>query len=258
VATDDLDIESGRLWALGALGIEEQVLDGGHSALLATFATAPPVDAVGDSVVVPDAEAGTRRPFATTVRVEPFLIAPPWELELRPDDPSGPTILSIDPGEAFGHGGHPTTRLALAALAALDVRGRAVGDIGCGSGVIAVAAAALGAAPIIAIDSDPGALAATRRNLTANGVSRLVEVIDGDAAGLDRALDLAVVNVTIDVHEHIARRVGHVTSERIVAGGILADQIDRVVAAYSDFTVAAQRAAGEWRSLELVRAESGD
>jgi ribosomal protein L11 methyltransferase len=256
VATDDIDIESGQLWAAGALGIEELPIDEAHSALLATFPGPPPFGAFPDAVSVADPPQSETRAFAAPSQVGPFHIAPPWALDEDHAASLGLVALSIDPGDAFGHGAHPTTRLMLTALTALDVEGRAIADIGCGTGIVAVAAATLGASPVYAIDHDPSALAATRRNVAANDLSHAVEVIDGDATRFDYVVDIALVNVTIDAHERIAPAIAALVSESIVVGGILENQLDRAIAAYPDHVSRAHTASGEWHTLELVRARS--
>ena len=94
-------------------------------------------------------------------------VRPPWEAPaIRP----GAIDLAIDPGRAFGTGSHPTTRMCLELLLDLDPSG-SFADLGCGSGVLAIAAARLGFSPVIALDSNRGALEATVANATANGVA---------------------------------------------------------------------------------------
>ena len=101
--------------------------------------------------------------FHKPVTIGPLWIGPPWESpapELTP--------IFIDPGQAFGTGAHPTTRLCLELL--LDLETAGLVDLGCGSGVLAVAAAKLGFAPVVALDDDQAAVEATRANAAANGV----------------------------------------------------------------------------------------
>jgi len=137
-------------------------------------------------------------------------IGPPWE--------SGPLDVAhvvIDPGRAFGTGSHPTTRLCLELLGALP-RGSLL-DIGCGSGVLAIAAARLGFAPVVAMDVDPDAVDATARNAAANGVS--IEIILRDAlAGPLPTADTAVANLTLDAVREV---VPYVRSTRLVSCGYL-------------------------------------
>jgi ribosomal protein L11 methyltransferase len=95
-------------------------------------------------------------------------VRPPWD---QPASRPGAIDLVIDPGQAFGTGAHPTTRLCLELLLELEPARGSLADLGCGSGVLAIAAAKLGFGPITALDSDRGAIEATRDNANANGVA---------------------------------------------------------------------------------------
>ena len=131
------------------------------------------------------------RQFHKPVRVGELWIGPPWE---RPDD--GAIAVVIDPGRAFGTGGHPTTQLCLVLLAAEQERGSVL-DIGCGSGVLSIAAAKLGFDPVLAFDFDPQAVEATARNATANGVSVDVRQADLREDAFPEAA-LALANIAAD------------------------------------------------------------
>lgn len=122
----------------------------------------------------------------------------------------GATAIVIDPGRAFGTGAHATTRLCLELL--LEEDAGSVLDVGCGSGVLAIAAAKLGHAPVLALDIDPHALEATRANAAVNDV--LVTVADG----LSRA-DLALANIALDVVEDLAPQLD---VDRLITSGYLA------------------------------------
>ena len=113
---------------------------------------------------VADDWADRWRRFHKPVRVGGLWVGPPWE---KPD-PNAVAVV-IDPGRAFGTGGHATTRLCLELLER-EERGSVL-DVGCGSGVLSIAAARLGFAPVLAIDVDPQAVEATQRNAADNGVS---------------------------------------------------------------------------------------
>jgi ribosomal protein L11 methyltransferase len=138
------------------------------------------------------------RQFHRPVRIGPLWVGPPWE---RPDRG---TAVTIDPGRAFGTGAHPTTRLCLELL--LELKPTSLLDVGCGSGVLAVAAAKLGFEPVVALDHDPAAVEATRRNAAVNRV--LLDVRAGDAL-TDTLPGAAVVvaNVTGDLIRRLAERV---------------------------------------------------
>ena len=166
-------------------------------------------DAVGEAV-----EPGWEerwRDFHRPIRVGPLWIGPPWRI---PD--AGALAVVIDPGLAFGTGAHPSTRLCLEFL--LEAPLGAVVDLGCGSGVLAVAAAKLGFGPVRAVDLDPRAVAAARANARANAVSIEVELEDALTAAAC-PVDLVLANITLDA----VRSVGSsLAAERVLTAGYLA------------------------------------
>jgi ribosomal protein L11 methyltransferase len=140
-----------------------------------------------------DVEAGWEerwREFHKPVRIGPLWVGPPWE---RP--PADALAVVVDPGRAFGTGAHPTTRLCLEALLELE-RGSLL-DVGCGSGVVSIAAGLLGFAPVRGIDTDPAAVEATRENAAANGVELEAELADATAGELPDA-DVTVANISLE------------------------------------------------------------
>jgi ribosomal protein L11 methyltransferase len=148
------------------------------------------------------------REFHRPVRVGPLWIGPPWE---TPDVDA--TSVVIDPGRAFGTGAHPTTQLCLELL--LEQPPGSVLDVGCGSGVLSIAAALLGHAPVVAFDVDPNAAEATRANAAANRVS--VEFVDAPVRA-----DLALANIALDVVDEIAPRLD--TARLISSGYLVTDE----------------------------------
>jgi ribosomal protein L11 methyltransferase len=130
------------------------------------------------------------RQFHRPVRVGRLWIGPPWE---EPDEGALPIV--IDPGRAFGTGGHPTTQLCLTLLER-EERGSVL-DVGCGSGVLSIAAARLGFAPVRAFDFDPQAVEATERNALDNGVEVSVHLADLREGELPLA-DLVLANIAAD------------------------------------------------------------
>jgi ribosomal protein L11 methyltransferase len=135
------------------------------------------------------------REFHRPVRVGSLWIGPPWE-----QAPAGLEPVVVDPGRAFGTGGHWTTRLCIRLLAELDPG--SLLDVGCGSGVLAIAAARLGFAPVVAWDHDPAALEAAERNARANGVQLDLRLGDALAERLPPA-DVAVANIARDAVERL-------------------------------------------------------
>jgi len=122
-----------------------------------------------DQVDVPDDDwAGRSQAAIRAIRVGSVVVAPPWDSAASAPAPDVTTII-IEPGMGFGSGHHATTRLCLQALQRVDPRGRAVLDIGTGSGVLAIASALLGASSVVAVDVDPDALDSARTNAGLNG-----------------------------------------------------------------------------------------
>ncbi|HEX4325430.1 MAG TPA: 50S ribosomal protein L11 methyltransferase [Burkholderiales bacterium] len=158
---------------------------------------------------------------------ERLWIVPSWH---EPPDPKALAI-RLDPGLAFGTGSHPTTRLCLQWLDTHIKGGESVLDYGCGSGILAVAAAKFGAAPVFATDIDPQALIASRDNAQANGCT--LEIRNTDALTALTA-DVVVANILTNPLKVLAPAlVGHVKpGGRLTLSGILDSQEDEVIAAY--------------------------
>lgn len=180
----------------------------------AHFATAAARDAAGAAVAADggfpfetqpldvEDEDWARRTQADlpAVRVGRIIVAPPWDL---PDAagraalPPDAIVVEIEPSRGFGTGHHQSTRLCLALLQSRDLGRRTVIDVGTGSGVLAIAAARLGAAFVSAIDHDPDAVENARENVTRNGVDGTVEVHVRDLTGSPLpAADLVTANLT--------------------------------------------------------------
>jgi ribosomal protein L11 methyltransferase len=155
------------------------------------------------------------REFHQPVRAGPFWIGPSWH-----DAPADAIAVVIDPGRAFGTGGHPSTRLTLRLLD--ELAPAALLDIGCGSGVLSIAAAKLGFAPVIAVDEDVHAIETTVRNARANGVVVETRCLDALTAALPQT-DVALTNVTREVAERIGRRVDCATL--VTSGYLVSDDL---------------------------------
>lgn len=193
---------------------------------------------VASTPVEPGWEHAWRR-FHRPVRIGPLWVGPPWE---APD--AGSRAVVVDPGQAFGTGSHPTTRLCLELL--LEVEPASLLDIGCGSGVLAVAAARLGFAPVTAVDSDESAVAATRENARTNRVHLDVARVDGLADPLP-VTTVAVANIELAAVEALG---GRVAADTFITSGYL----ERDRPALPGRRVAGRRTLDGWAADRFERA----
>jgi ribosomal protein L11 methyltransferase len=176
----------------------------------------------------------------TPVRVGRIIVTPPWHAtnaSAIADDEhqSGATVqVIIDPSTGFGTGHHETTRLCLSLLQERDLRGLRVVDVGTGSGVLAIAAALLGAESVAAFDEDAEALRNASENVARNQVSGVVEIKEEElAAYAAPAADLVLANLTgavITRHAHSLVRLVKPGGTLIVSG-ITHPEVDAVLAA---------------------------
>jgi ribosomal protein L11 methyltransferase len=190
-------------------GVEE--LEGAY----AVYADEPPIGF--DVIEADDVRGGWEdawREFHHGVVVGRLWVGPPWE-----EPPAGAIAVVVDPGRAFGTGGHPTTRLCLELLQ--EVAPTSLIDVGSGSGVLSIAAAKLGYAPVSALDLDEVAVEVTRANAAANGVEiDLVEELP--------LAKLAVMNIALEVVEGMLPKL---PVERAITSGYL-DRDDPHVAGW--------------------------
>ena len=131
----------------------------------------------------------------TAIEVGNMIVAPPWDLP-EGDAAAGRMLIVIEPSMGFGTGHHQTTRLCLRALQEADVRGKRVLDLGTGSGVLAIAAAKLGAASVLGVDDDPDAVDAARKNVTLNGSACDASSGPTSRPADDGAADVVLANLT--------------------------------------------------------------
>jgi ribosomal protein L11 methyltransferase len=163
------------------------------------------------------------------------------------------TVVVIPPSMGFGTGHHATTRLCLAALQTIDLRDAFVLDVGTGSGVLAIAASALGAATALGIDDDADAIAAARENVEFNRVTNVtLDVRDLMKEALPQA-DVVVANLTGALVIRAAGRLAQAVRPGgvLIVSGVLAAECDEVRRALANLTVIADVQEDEWLALTL-------
>jgi ribosomal protein L11 methyltransferase len=273
-----VDVESERaddvgaeLFELGALGVEERdattLLKGaaGKTTLVASFATheeardaiaALPAEYNGRlEEVVGDAWRDEWKKHFHPFEVCPgVVIRPPWETY---DAKPGEQVLELEPGRAFGTGLHETTSLVAKALYDHrdEVRGAPILDVGCGSGILAIIALALGAESARAIDIDADAAAVSRENAARNGMTDRVHADTTDVAKIRETYPIVLANIEARVLVPLARAIAARVAPGglLVLSGVLAPQEDEVRAAYALDHVATLTK-GEWVAIVLRHA----
>ena len=258
-AAETAEVITNRLWELGAVGVVEESAPG-VAALRAFFPpgtqptplTADLRDYLDDlaALEVPGAPVAIAvaplpdEPWADAWRAHfrpvpvgrRLLVCPPWEAP--PPLEGDRVVVLIEPGRAFGTGGHGSTRSCLVLLErALDTaRVGHVLDAGCGSGILAIAAARLGVARVDAIDVDPDAVAATADNVRRNDVT---ERVRGTLASIDTwpgpAAPLVLANLLAAAHVTLAPTLARLVSPEgsLIAGGLLTAEVPAVAGAFA-------------------------
>jgi ribosomal protein L11 methyltransferase len=184
-----------------------------------------------------------------SVRVGRIVVSPPWDV---PEGADG-TVIVIQPSMGFGTGHHATTRLCLSALQRIDLVGRSVTDVGTGSGVLAIAASLLGAAPVIGFDDDADAVAAARENLALNrGADVSVDV--GDIRTRHRGVaDVVLANLTGGLLVAAASDLRRLTKPggRLILSGFMPPEEAEVLRAFAPLGVEHHEEEEEWVCVTL-------
>lgn len=268
VPAADTELGADRMMTAGAFAVEERTVAGGLVELRGQLADALPVSVErlgplppGWHVRIDEVDAtpaDTWREHAAPVEVNPELVLRPAWL---PPVASGATEVAVEPGAAFGLGDHPTTRLCADAVwrlvpelpAPVDVL-----DVGCGTGVLAVAAVLRGARHATGIDIADAAVPVTRANAALNGVGGAVDVSTRPLAEVDATHGLVVANILAPVLVALAADLRRVTGPggRLVISGILAGRHDHVLDALSPMVPVRTSELGGWAAVELVHPAS--
>ena len=250
VPTSEAELAADALWLAGASAVAEH--GGADDTVTMVGDATGSIDGVPSHWVVSSQEVlddglDAWRPFASAARVGPFTVRAPWLA--APTD--GSIDLAIDPGRAFGSGSHPTTQLVLRALASLVGPSTSVLDVGCGSGVLAIAAGRLGASFVVAVDVDPVAVSATLENAARNDV-----VVEAHSELVDSQFDVVVANIgaatLIELAPALTARVA--SGGTLVLSGVLDDS---VLAAFDRCRLVERSEDEDWLCFVLASVKPG-
>lgn len=179
-----------------------------------------------------------KKSFHTARVSRRIVIKPSWE-KYKPVP--GDCVVKLDPGMSFGTGLHPTTRACLCfidKLAEKGMAGKSFLDAGCGSGVLAIAAAKLGFARVVAVDNDPLAVKAAQENCRINGVSEIVSCLHADLSTvrLKETFSIVAANMFESEHERFMKTISNAVSDKqqgyLLIAGILKKQYSGVLRMY--------------------------
>ena len=187
---------------------------------------------------------------------EKLWICPSWQ---EPPDPSATNIM-LDPGLAFGSGSHATTALCLQWLATQGLQGKDIVDYGCGSGILAIAAALLGAQSVQGVDNDPQAVLATNDNCERNGLlpGRVGTFLpeEYDSVSTPESVDILLANILAAPLLSLASKFASLVKPKgsIVLSGLLAKQADAITEVYSEwFEMSAAVRREDWVRLSGIK-----
>lgn len=257
VGSEDVDLASGLLWGAGVTAVGEEAQPDGTVVLRVDVPPAG-IDALTAAlgnrwevrpVEVDDGHDGWRA-HARVVRAGRVVVHPPW-VPLGPVAPDE-VVVEVDPGPTFGHGAHPTTQLCLRALDRLVGPGASVLDVGCGSGVLAVAAVLLGAGRAVGVDIDPEAVRVTVETAARNGGADRVTATTGAVPTGDRH-DVVVANIGAatlrDLAPALVAAVG--PDGALVVSGLLDPPPSDLAAAFAPLDLVADERLDGWTALTL-------
>ena len=188
---------------------------------------------------------------------EKIVVKPTWE---EYEKQEGDIVVELDPGMAFGTGTHETTTMCIQALERNVKNDSVVFDIGCGSGILGISAAKLGACKVIGVDLDPVAVKVSKENIELNEVSNAMEARYGNLMDVvTEKADIVVANIIADIIVLLSEGVGQflVPNGVFISSGIILDKIDMVKNALikNKFEILEVNTMGEWAAIVSKKGE---
>lgn len=263
---DLFDLVCDRLWSLGVAAIEDLSADDSGLSIRSSFGLGYSeteehlteifggVSGLRWSSTLPDLRVvDSWKAFAHPVAVSARLIVVPAWLAVESAFPDERVVL-VDPGSTFGMGDHPTTRGCLELIDKYLVAGTTVVDVGCGSGVLGIAALRLGASSALGLDINPSSIRTSTDNARRNRVSDRWEVTLDDVSSVEGTFDLVLANilpsVLIEISSHLLRLM--CPGGCLILSGIRTDRLDEVLQAFQPLIVSDLLDGGGWATVLLT------
>jgi len=194
----------------------------------------------------------TKRYFRP-IKIEGITITPPW-IKKRPLK-----SMVIEPGMAFGTGRHESTRLMMRLMGKIDIKGRDVIDIGCGSGILSIYASTLGAKSIVALDNDFDAVLSAKKNMAFNRLDDIA-IICADLNDINGAFDIVLANLDIRTFQKNIKKIAKLMEKNsyLVVSGVLKRERKLTMDIFKDFEPVIEDYKNSWMGMVLIQKASNN